>query len=312
MQVAKIVAFAMLEEKNREIFMERKGIILAGGKGSRLHPVSKAVCKQLLPVYDKPMIYYPLSVLMLASIKSILIITNPDEQSLFKKLLGDGKQFGLEIHYQVQPKAEGIAQSMIIAEEFLDGSPSALILGDNIFFGHGLPELLAKANRSDLGACVFGYRVGDPERYGILQFDERDQVSQIIEKPINPPSQFAVTGLYFLDSRASEFAKNLEPSDRGEIEITSLLEIYLKKNELEVLTMGRGYAWLDTGTFESLLEAGAFVKTLQNRQGLMVGCLEEIAFNKGWISSLELSYFAESQKNNEYGQYLQSLVNQNK
>lgn len=286
----------------------RKGIILAGGSGTRLHPVTRAVSKHLMPVYDKPMIYYPLSVLMLANIQDVAIITTPHDAEQYESLLGDGSQFGINFEYIVQPFPDGLAQSLILAESFLDGSPSMLVLGDNIHFGHGLPELLMDASKKEEGATLFCYRVADPERYGVIGFDIDGKVDRIIEKPKTPPSPYAVTGLYLLDAKASERAKLIQPSERGELEITSLLEMYLNEGSLDIVTMGRGFAWLDTGTHDSLLDAANFVKTLQRRQGLMVGCPEEIAFQKGWISKEKLTNQYELTKKSKYGQYLGLLL----
>lgn len=290
--------------------MKRKGIILAGGSGTRLWPITMGVSKQLLPIYDKPMIYYPLSVLMLAGIREIAIITTPDDQIQFKRLLGDGNQWGLEFTYIVQPSPDGLAQAYILAEDFLAGAPSAMVLGDNIFFGHGLPDLLSYADKSSMGGTVFGYQVSDPERYGVVGFNERGKASQIIEKPEDPPSNYAVTGLYFLDGEAPARAKGVKPSARGELEITCLLETYLLESRLEVQCMGRGFAWLDTGTHQSLLDAGNFVGTLQDRQGLQVGCPEEIAYEFGFITRDQLLARAEFFKKNKYGSYLLRIANQ--
>jgi glucose-1-phosphate thymidylyltransferase len=288
---------------------KRKGIILAGGSGARLYPITIAVSKQLLPIYDKPMIYYPLSVLMLGGIREIAIITTPQDADQFKRALGDGSQWGVSLTYITQPSPDGLAQAYLLAEEFLDGAPSAMVLGDNIFFGHGLPEILASANTQEIGCTVFGYRVSDPERYGVVDFDENDQVRQIIEKPEVPPSNYVVTGLYFLDNTASERAKTVKPSARGELEITTLLETYLHDGLLNVQRMGRGYAWLDTGTHASLLDAGNFVRTLETRQGLQTGSPDEIAFNQGWISRAKLTERAKVFAKNEYGTYLERLPN---
>ena len=285
----------------------RKGIILAGGSGTRLYPITIGVSKQLLPIYDKPMIYYPLSVLMLAGIREIAIITTPDDQAQFQRLMGDGSQWGLELTWIVQPSPDGLAQAYLLAADFLDGAPSAMVLGDNIFFGHGLPDMLARADAQPSGGTVFGYRVADPERYGVLAY-EGDKVSQIIEKPKNPPSNYAVTGLYFLDGTASERAAQVKASDRGELEITDLLELYLNDGSLTVERMGRGYAWLDTGTHGSLLDAGNFVRTLTARQGLQSGSPEEIAFDQGWISKEELERAAAPLGKNAYGAYLKQLA----
>ena len=287
---------------------QRKGIILAGGSGTRLHPVTIAVSKQLLPVYDKPMVYYPLTVLMLAGIRDILIITPPQDQEQFKRLLGDGSQWGIHLKYEVQPSPDGLAQAFILAEDFLEGAPSALILGDNIFFGHGLPEILAAADEQTAGATVFGYHVSDPERYGVVAFDKNGRVQSIIEKPNVPPSNYAVTGLYFYDEHAPSYAKRLKPSHRGELEITDLNKIYLEKSQLNVELMGRGYAWLDTGTHESLLEAQLFVQMTEHRQGLKIACPEEIAFHKDWIDAVALQNLAQPLLKSGYGQYLMELI----
>ena len=283
---------------------KRKGIILAGGSGTRLYPLTMGVSKQLLPVYDKPMIYYPLTTLMLAGIRKILIITTPDDLLQYERVLGDGSQWGIELNYKVQPSPDGLAQAFIIAEEFLNGAPSALILGDNIFFGHGLPEVLASANEKQSGATVFGYHVNDPERYGVVKIDENGTVKSIIEKPKIPQSNYAVTGLYFLDGSATEWAKRIKPSLRGELEITSLLEVYLNEGSLRVEKMGRGYAWLDTGTHASLLDASNFVRTLTERQGLQVGSPDEIAYQLKWITKDQLIERAKTFGKNEYGKYL--------
>ena len=287
---------------------KRKGIILAGGSGTRLYPITMAVSKQLLPLYDKPMIYYPLSVLMLAGIREICVITTPQDQDQFKRTLGDGSQWGIELTYVVQPSPDGLAQAFILAEDFLDGSPAALVLGDNIFFGHGLPKLMAAADSHDSGGTVFGYHVADPERYGVVAFDGDGRAREIIEKPDVPPSNYAVTGLYFLDGTAPERARRVQPSARGELEITDLLQMYLEEGALRVETMGRGYAWLDTGTHASLLDAGNFVRTLEERQGLQTGCPEEIAFEQGWIDAEQLRARAEMFAKNAYGDYLMGLL----
>ncbi|MEY8841448.1 glucose-1-phosphate thymidylyltransferase RfbA [Cribrihabitans sp. XS_ASV171] len=287
---------------------QRKGIILAGGSGTRLYPITLGVSKQLLPIYDKPMIYYPLSALMLAGIREIAIITTPQDQDQFQRTLGDGSQWGLELTYIVQPSPDGLAQAYILAEGFLNGAPSAMVLGDNIFFGHGLPELLQEADRQEVGGTVFGYRVADPERYGVVDFDKDGRVRSIVEKPEVPPSTYAVTGLYFLDGTAPERARGVTPSARGELEITSLLEMYLSDGQLTVKQMGRGYAWLDTGTHGSLLDAGNFVRTLERRQGLQTGSPDEIAFNKGWICGEALSQRAQKFAKNAYGEYLLGLL----
>ena len=287
---------------------QRKGIILAGGSGTRLYPITMGVSKQLLPVYDKPMIYYPISVLMLAGIREIAIITTPEDQEQFRRLLGDGNQWGMDFTSIVQPSPDGLAQAYLLTRDFLNGAPSAMVLGDNIFFGHGLSELLAAADAKPQGGTVFGYRVADPERYGVVDFDAQGRVRSIIEKPANPPSQFAVTGLYFLDNTASDRAAAVRPSDRGELEITTLLETYLHDGLLTVERMGRGYAWLDTGTHGSLLDAGNFVRTLERRQGLQTGCPDEIAFDQGWIDAEQLARRAQLFAKNDYGRYLAGLL----
>lgn len=287
---------------------KRKGLILAGGTGSRLWPITQGLSKQLMPIYDKPMIYYPLSVLMLSGIREIGIITTPQDQAQFQHLLGDGSQWGVQITWLVQPSPDGLAQAYLIAEDFLAGAPSAMVLGDNIFFGHGLPELLASADQQEVGGTVFGYRVADPERYGVVGMDDAGRVTQIVEKPAVPPSQYAVTGLYFLDGSAPERARNIQPSARGELEIVTLLESYLADDALTVERMGRGYAWLDTGTHASLLDAGNFVRTLQSRQGMQTGCPEEIAFGAGWIDAAQLDALAERYAKTEYGTYLRGLL----
>jgi len=287
---------------------QRKGIILAGGSGTRLYPITMGVSKQLLPIYDKPMIYYPLSVLMLAGIREIAMITTPEDQEQFRRMLGDGSDWGLSLSYIAQPSPDGLAQAYILAEDFLDGAPSAMVLGDNIFFGHGLPELLAEADKRESGGTVFGYHVADSERYGVVSFDADGRAQQIIEKPEVPPSNYAVTGLYFLDGEAPRLAKEVQPSERGELEITTLLEMYLHAGTLEVQRMGRGYAWLDTGTHASLLDAGNFVRTLTQRQGLQTGCLDEIAHDMGWISDENLAERAEMFAKNDYGRYLKSRL----
>ncbi|WP_109313736.1 glucose-1-phosphate thymidylyltransferase RfbA [Ruegeria sp. AU67] len=287
--------------------MQRKGIILAGGSGTRLYPITMAVSKQLLPVYDKPMIFYPLSVLMLAQIREVAIITTPHDQEQFIRLFGDGSQYGLSLTWIVQDSPDGLAQAYTLAEDFLAGAPSALILGDNIFFGHGLPTLLAEADANKQGGTVFAYRVADPERYGVVAF-EGQKVRQIIEKPQNPPSNYAVTGLYFLDGDAPARAKEIQPSERGELEITSLLQMYLDENLLDVQTIGRGFAWLDTGTHGTLLEAGSFVRTLTERQGMQTGSLDEIAWSNGWIDDAALEERAKLFAKSTYGTYLHSLL----
>ncbi|MDC3244512.1 glucose-1-phosphate thymidylyltransferase RfbA [Amylibacter sp.] len=286
---------------------DRKGIILAGGTGSRLYPITKSISKQLLPIYDKPMIYYPISVLMLAGIREIAVITTPQDQGQFRDMLGDGSQWGISLSYIEQPRPDGLAQAFILGEEFLDGASSTLILGDNIFFGHGLSELMVLANACTHGATVFGYQVSDPERYGVVDFDNNGAVRSIIEKPRLPPSNYAVTGLYFVDGTAPEKARQVKPSERGEVEISTLLEMYLSEGSLNVQKMGRGYAWFDTGTHGSLLDAGNFVRTLTERQGQQVGSLEEVAFQKGWISKKDLIREAEKYIKNGYGNYLKNL-----
>ncbi|MEP4199338.1 MAG: glucose-1-phosphate thymidylyltransferase RfbA [Aliishimia sp.] len=290
--------------------MTRKGIILAGGSGTRLYPITMGISKQLIPVYDKPMIYYPLSVLILAGIQEIAIITTPQDQDQFQRLLGDGAQWGLRFEYIVQPSPDGLAQAYLLAEDFLDGAPSALVLGDNIFFGHGLPEQLAKASDQTIGGTVFGYRVSDPERYGVVSFDAEGKVEQIVEKPEVAPSNYAVTGLYFLDGRAPELARQVQPSPRGELEIADLLSLYLQEGSLNVETMGRGYAWLDTGTHHSLLDASNFVRTLTMRQGQQVGCPDEVAYRMGFIDRDDLLARAELFKKTDYGKYLLDIWNE--
>ncbi|MDB6176657.1 glucose-1-phosphate thymidylyltransferase RfbA [Paracoccus sp. Z330] len=287
---------------------QRKGIILAGGSGTRLYPITMGVSKQLLPLYDKPMIYYPITVLMLAGIREIAIITTPEDQAQFQRLLGDGSQWGVQFTWIVQPSPDGLAQAYLLARDFLRGSPSAMVLGDNIFFGHGLPILLKAADDRPEGGTVFGYQVSDPERYGVVDFDGDGRARAIIEKPAKPPSHYAVTGLYFLDGSAPDRAADVRPSERGELEITTLLESYLSDGVLTVEKMGRGFAWLDTGTHASLLDAGNFVRTLENRQGLQTGCPEEIAFEAGWISADDLQARAAKFAKNEYGSYLLRLL----
>ena len=284
--------------------MTRKGIILAGGSGTRLYPITYAMSKQLLPVYDKPMIYYPLSVLMLAGIKDILIISTPQDIGRFEELLKDGAQWGVRIQYKVQPSPDGLAQAFILGEEFLAGSPAALVLGDNIFYGHDLHEMLADANAQTTGATVFSYHVSDPERYGVVEFDANKNAISIEEKPKQPKSNYAVTGLYFYDSHVVEYAKTIKPSARGELEITDLNQIYLNKGLLNVQAMDRGFAWLDTGTHESLHDAGSFVASIQKRQGLQVACVEEIAYRMGYINRGELIELAQPLLKSDYGQYL--------
>ena len=287
---------------------QRKGIILAGGSGTRLYPITKGVSKQLLPVYDKPMIYYPLSVLMLAGIREVLIINTPHEQAMFKALLGDGSQWGMRFEYVAQPSPDGLAQALILGAEFLDGAPSCLVLGDNIFHGSGFTELLQRADARENGATVFGYWVKDATAYGVAEFDAEGRVVGLEEKPAQPKSNYAVTGLYFYDGRASEFAARLSPSPRGELEITDLNRRYLEDGSLHLEKMGRGYAWLDTGTHESLLQAGNFIETIEQRQGLRVACPEEIAYFHGWIDAAQLEALAKPLAKNGYGQYLLSLL----
>jgi glucose-1-phosphate thymidylyltransferase len=288
----------------------RKGIVLAGGSGTRLYPITQAISKQLLPVFDKPMVYYPLSVLMLAGIREVLVINTPHEQALFKALLGDGSQWGMRIEYAAQPSPDGLAQAFLIGREFLAGAPSCLVLGDNIFYGDGLTAMLHRADARAHGATVFGYRVRDPERYGVAEFDATGKVVGLEEKPANPRSNYAVTGLYFYDGRASDFAAQLRPSPRGELEITDLNRMYLERGELQLERMGRGYAWLDTGTHESLVEASAYVQTIEKRQGLRVCCPEEIAWSNGWIDDAQLRGLAAPLAKNGYGQYLLALLDQ--
>ena len=288
--------------------MKRKGIILAGGSGTRLYPITQSVSKQLLPVYDKPMVYYPLAVLMQAGIREVLVINTPHEQEQFKRLLGDGSQWGMKIHYAVQPSPDGLAQALLIARDFLAGAPSCLVLGDNIFHGQGLNLLLSKADAQIDGATVFGYWVRDPERYGVAEFDETGHVIGLEEKPRQPRSHYAVTGLYFYDGRAPELAAKLTPSSRGELEITDLNRLYLEEGNLRLEKMGRGYAWLDTGTHESLLQASNFIETIEQRQGLRVCCPEEIAYFNQWINADELKRLAAPLAKNGYGQYLLSLL----
>jgi glucose-1-phosphate thymidylyltransferase len=287
--------------------MKRKGIILAGGSGTRLYPLTIAVSKQLLPIYDKPMVYYPLTVLMLTGIRDILVITTPEDQAQYQRLLGDGSQWGINLHYKIQPNPEGLAQAFILAEDFLAGAPSAMVLGDNIFFGHGLPKVLAAADAQTSGATVFGYHVSDPERYGVIDFEIDGTVKGIIEKPEVPKSNYAVTGLYFVDETAPERAKSVKPSARGELEITALLEAYLREGNLHVEKMGRGYAWLDTGTHASLLDASNFVRTLTERQGMQVGSPDEVAYLNKWITKEQISSLSKKFGKNSYGNYLGKL-----
>ena len=289
--------------------MIKKGIILAGGSGTRLYPLTKVISKQLMPIYDKPMTYYPLSTLMLAGIKDILVITTPRDSESFQNLLGNGSQWGIEISYKVQPSPDGLAQAFIIGEDFIDGEGCALILGDNIFYGHDLSKLVKNATQKDNGATIFAYYVKDPERYGIVEFDKNRKAISLEEKPEKPKSNFAVTGLYFYDKSVVEYAKSIKPSARGELEITDLNKIYLEKGNLNVETLGRGYAWLDTGTHESLLQAASFVETVQDRQGLKIACPEEIAYNLGYINKEQLKELAKPLAKNEYGQYLLAIAN---
>ena len=288
--------------------MKRKGIILAGGSGTRLYPVTHTISKQLLPVYDKPMIYYPLTTLMLGNIRDILIISTPQEIPQFQNLLGDGSQWGLKLSYTAQPSPDGLAQAFILGADFIGDDASTLILGDNIFYGHDLENLLHSANTRESGATVFAYHVNDPERYGVAEFNTNNQVISLEEKPNQPKSNFAVTGLYFYDQKVVELAKNLKPSARGELEITDLNKLYLNKNELFVEMMDRGYAWLDTGTHDSLLDAGQFISTIENRQGLKVACPEEVAYRKQWITQTDLENLAKPLLKNQYGEYLLKLI----
>ena len=290
--------------------MKRKGIIWAGGSGPRLYPVTQTISKQLLPVYDKPMIYYPLTTLMLGGMRDILIISTPEDTPRFESLLGDGSQWGVNFQYRVQPSPDGLAQAFLLGEEFIGNDPSALILGDNIFYGHDLQELLSSADQRDTGATVFAYHVHDPERYGVAEFDDNNQVISLEEKPTQPKSNFAVTGLYFYDDQVVSLAKSLKPSPRGELEITDLNKLYLAQKNLSVEIMDRGYAWLDTGTHDSLLDAGQFISTIENRQGLKVACPEEVAFRQGWINASQLEGLAKPLLKNQYGQYLMKVLSE--
>ena len=290
--------------------MNTKGIILAGGSGTRLYPITKGVSKQLLPIYDKPMIYYPLSVLMLAGIREVLIISTPDDIDGFKRLLGDGQELGIDISYAVQPSPDGLAQAFIIGEDFIGDSNVCLVLGDNIFYGQGFTPLLRQAVNRQKGATVFGYQVKDPERFGVVAFDENKRAISIEEKPVKPKSNYAVTGLYFYDNDVIEIAKKVKPSERGEVEITTVNQMYMERGDLNVELLGRGFAWLDTGTHESLLEAAQFVETIEKRQGYKVACLEEIALNNGWLTKQQVAEIGQSMSKNAYGQYLMSLTSE--
>ena len=286
---------------------KRKGIILSGGNGTRLYPITKGVSKQLLPIYDKPMVYYPLSVLMLADIKDVLVISTPHDIEQYKKLLGSGEQWGIRLSYQVQQEPNGLAEAFIIGEEFIGGDDVALVLGDNIFYGQGFTQLLERVSMSS-GATIFGYKVNDPERFGVIEFDEKLNVISLEEKPQKPQSNYATTGLYFYDNDVIEIAKNVKPSARGELEITDINKVYMTQKKLSVELLGRGFAWLDTGTFESLLQASHFVETIEKRQGYKIACLEEIAYNKGWIDGSKVISIANSMGNSHYGRYIRSLT----
>ena len=295
-------------QNKKEIMM--KGIVLAGGSGTRLYPITQGVSKQLLPVYDKPMIFYPISVLMLAGIREILVITTPEDMPSFKRLLGDGSQFGIKLSYAVQPSPDGLAQAFIIGEEFINNEPCALVLGDNIYFGQSFGKKLEAASQMTSGAMVFGYQVQDPERFGVVEFDENYKALSIEEKPLKPKSNWAVTGLYFYDRNVVEMAKQVKPSERGELEITTLNQMYLEQGNLQVELLGRGFAWLDTGTHDSLVEASQFIHTIEKRQGMKVACLEEIAFRKKWLTIEQVSEQAKKMAKNDYGRYLQTLINE--
>lgn len=290
--------------------MNRKGIILAGGYGTRLYPVTQTISKQLLPVYDKPMIYYPLTTLMLGGMRDILIISSPEDTPRFESLLGDGSQWGVNFEYKIQPNPDGLAQAFLLGEEFIGNDPSALILGDNIFYGHDLQELLQSADQRETGATIFAYHVHDPERYGVAEFDDNNQVISLEEKPTKPKSNFAVTGFYLYDRQVVDFAKSLKPSPRGELEITDLNKLYLSQKNLSVEIMDRGYAWLDTGTHDSLLDAAQFISTIENRQGLKVACPEEVAYRQGWINTSQLEDLAKPLLKNQYGQYLMKILSE--